>query len=89
MLILTRKKGERIIIDDDIEVMIVGIHGTQVRLGITAPQEVEVHREEVYDRIQAEGNHRGKGLVSAELTQAEVDTLLSKKRGGMYDTDED
>ena len=41
------------------------------------------------DRIQAEGNRRAKGLVSAELTQAEVDTLLSKKRGGMYDTDED
>ena len=51
MLILTRKPGERICIGDDIEVTIVNVRGNQVRLGITAPRDVAVHREEIYRRI--------------------------------------
>jgi carbon storage regulator CsrA len=54
MLILTRRPGERIIIGDDIEVEVISVKGPQVRLGVTAPPNVEVHREEIYNRIQAE-----------------------------------
>lgn len=52
MLILTRRVGESLIISDDIEVRIVETHDNQARLGVTAPRNVEVHREEVYRRIR-------------------------------------
>lgn len=51
MLIMTRRVGETIIIDDDIEVTILGVKGNQIRIGVTAPDDVSVHREEVYLRI--------------------------------------
>ena len=54
MLILTRRVGETIRINDDLSIQVLGICGQQVRLGITAPDEVAVHREEVYERIQAQ-----------------------------------
>jgi carbon storage regulator len=54
MLILSRKTGEKVIIGDDVELTVLGIKGTQVRIGISAPKEVAVHREEVYVRIQNE-----------------------------------
>ena len=56
MLILTRKIGEAVKIGDDIEVSIVGVKGNQVRLGINAPSDVAVHREEIYDRIKQDGS---------------------------------
>lgn len=59
MLILTRRQGEVIRIDDDVIVTVLGVSGQQVRLGITAPAEVEVHREEIYQRIQAEQQEKG------------------------------
>ena len=61
MLILTRRQGEVIRIDDDVIVIVtvLGVSGQQVRLGITAPAEVEVHREEIYQRIQAEQQEKG------------------------------
>lgn len=54
MLALTRRKGESIVIGDDIEVVILGIQGEQVKLGIVAPKSVPVHRKEIYEQIQAE-----------------------------------
>lgn len=56
MLVLSRKIDESIRIGDDVEVMIVDIRGDKVRLGIDAPQEVPVHREEVHDAIRQENS---------------------------------
>lgn len=54
MLILTRKKNESIIINDDITIVVVEIRGDKVRLGISAPKKVPVHRKEVFDSIRRE-----------------------------------
>ncbi len=54
MLILTRRIGETIRINDDISVTVLSVNGQQVKLGIAAPADVAVHREEIYERIQAE-----------------------------------
>lgn len=54
MLILTRRIGETLIIGDDVNITILGVKGNQVRLGINAPKDVSVHREEIYLRIQQE-----------------------------------
>jgi carbon storage regulator len=55
MLILTRRIGESIKIGDNVEVVVMGLNGSQIRLGIKAPREVAVHREEIFRRIQGEG----------------------------------
>ena len=54
MLILTRRVGESIVISNDITVTVLGVKGHQVRVGVKAPKEVAVHREEIYDRIKRE-----------------------------------
>ena len=54
MLVLTRRIGEAIRVGHDVVVTVVGLKGNQVRLGIDAPKEVAVHREEIYERIKAE-----------------------------------
>jgi carbon storage regulator len=54
MLILTRRVGETVMIGDDVTITVLGIKGNQVRVGINAPKHVAVHREEIYQRIQAE-----------------------------------
>ena len=54
MLVLTRKTGEAIVIDDNIKITIVQIKGKQVRIGVEAPKETKIHREEIYQAIQEE-----------------------------------
>ncbi|MGH8593781.1 MAG: carbon storage regulator CsrA [Gammaproteobacteria bacterium] len=56
MLILTRRVGESVMIGDDVNITVLGIKGNQVRLGVNAPKEIPVHREEIYQRIQQEKN---------------------------------
>ena len=66
MLVLSRKKNESIIINDDIEIVVVEIRGDKVRLGVEAPREVPVHRREVYDAIQKSRENEGQGSATAE-----------------------
>jgi carbon storage regulator len=54
MLILTRRVGETIMIGDDVAVTVLGVKGNQVRVGVNAPKETSVHREEIYERIKRE-----------------------------------
>lgn len=54
MLILTRRVGETLMIGDNVQVTVLGVKGNQVRIGVNAPKEVAVHREEIYERIKKE-----------------------------------
>lgn len=76
MLILTRKVGESVAIGDDIQVSVVEIKGTQVKLGIRAPRDVTVHREEIYLKIQEENKRAAQ--VSTEALGTVEDLLLKK-----------
>jgi carbon storage regulator len=62
MLVLTRKTGEAIQIGDDIEITILSVKGDQIKLGINAPKNIEIHRKEIYVSIQEENAEASKGI---------------------------
>jgi carbon storage regulator len=65
MLVLSRQRDESIMIGDDVEITIVDVRGDKVRLGITAPKHIPVHRREIYDAIQREKAQKSEGEVQA------------------------
>jgi carbon storage regulator len=60
MLILTRRVGETVMIGNDVTVTVLGVKGNQVRIGVNAPKDIAVHREEIYERIKREVEHEGR-----------------------------
>ena len=68
MLILTRRAGETVMIGDDVTITVLGVKGNQVRIGINAPRDVAVHREEIFERIKNEQS--AKDAVAAESGDA-------------------
>jgi carbon storage regulator len=71
MLILTRRVGETVMIGDDVTVTVLGVKGNQVRVGINAPKNVAVHREEIYERIKREQQSDATGHVDSADTPTE------------------
>lgn len=81
MLILSRKVGESLVIADDIIVTILEIRNHQIRIGITAPRDVDVHREEVYERIAAEKQCAAQTLVNpAQLDRVVAPSSLDERQ---------
>ncbi len=79
MLILTRRLGESITIGDNIKVTVLAIHGHQVKLGVVAPQEIMVHREEIYLKIQEENKKKKEGHPSSSEDEQSVASDKLKK----------
>lgn len=82
MLVLSRQRDETIMIGDDVEVTVVDIRGDKVRLGITAPREIQVHRKEVYDAIKRE-NQRAADLKPkdiADVVEGDKDEEQNRRR---------
>jgi carbon storage regulator len=74
VLILTRRVGESVMIGDDVTVTVLGVKGSQVRVGISAPKQVPVHREEVYDRIKA-----ANGMGAAEAINGAFSSVTLRR----------
>jgi carbon storage regulator len=79
MLILTRKLGEKITIGDDITITLVEIRGTQIKLGIEAPKHIEIHRQEVYERIREEN------LSSSDINDSDLSSAFDIYRSSGVD----
>ena len=78
MLVLSRQRDESIMIGDNVEITIIDVRGDKVRLGITAPPEIPVHRKEVYDAIKREG-----GSAYKPTTQPTQDSQRKYQTGGL------
>jgi carbon storage regulator len=79
MLVLTRKPGQSIMIGDGVEVQVLSVAGEKVRLGITAPRDVSIFRNEVYDRIESENNRGGGNDTGADDAVVEALERLSHR----------
>lgn len=80
MLVVTRRKGESIVVGDGIEIEVVGIGRNGVRIGITAPRDVPVHRREVYDQVVAA--NRGAATSAIDAVPALASSLRNRLPGG-------
>ncbi len=86
MLVLSRQKDQTIMIGDTIEITVVDIRGDKVRLGITAPSQIPVHRKEVYEAIQKENREAARMSLEdlTQLTRKRPDDAGSTKNGGNH-----
>ncbi len=82
MLVLSRQRDETIMIGDEVEITVVDIRGDKVRLGITAPRHIQVHRKEVYDAIKRENQQ------AANLTPGDVSPAVGPAPGNVSDVSE-
>jgi carbon storage regulator len=80
MLVLSRQRDESIMIGDDVEIIIVDVRGDKVRLGITAPKSIPVHRREIYDAIQREKSEK-KELEKQQETEPKAEQEAEPKKG--------
>ncbi len=80
MLVLTRKKGQSLMIGQNVEITIVDIQGDQVRLGITAPKSVVIHRKEVYEEIMHENREASTVHLPSEELKKAMDSVYKNKK---------
>jgi carbon storage regulator len=85
MLILTRRVGETVMIGNEVTVTVLGVKGNQVRLGINAPKDVAVHREEIFERIKAERSDGEPARGAGTSVGATTNTNGALNGNGLYD----
>lgn len=83
MLILSRRAGESLTIGDEITITVVGVNGNQIRLGITAPREVRVLREEIYRAMHEENRAAASAVDSEKRLKAVLQQVRGKTKGGI------